>query len=70
LPNLTQEEKRQFWNVLNHEVAHDVEEDPIHFQRGGLARIPFESFSGLEIIRGSEAIAELSQLRTLGPKKK
>jgi hypothetical protein len=26
LPNLTQEEKRQLWNVLNHEVAHDVEE--------------------------------------------
>jgi hypothetical protein len=27
LPNLTQEEKRQLWNVLNHEVAHDFEEE-------------------------------------------
>ena len=27
LPKLTPEEKRQLWNVLNHEVAHDVEEE-------------------------------------------
>ena len=25
LPKLTKEEKRQLWNVLNHEVTHDVE---------------------------------------------
>jgi hypothetical protein len=28
LPKLTPEEKRQLWNVLNHEMAHDVEEEP------------------------------------------
>jgi hypothetical protein len=27
LPKLTLEEKKQLWNVLNHEVAHDVEEE-------------------------------------------
>jgi hypothetical protein len=27
LPKLTLEEKKQLWNVLNHEVAHDGEEE-------------------------------------------
>ena len=27
LPKLTQEEKKQLWNALNHEVSHDVEEE-------------------------------------------
>ena len=27
LPKLTPEEKRQLWNVLNREVAHDIEEE-------------------------------------------
>jgi len=27
LPKLTQEEKKQLWNALNHEVTHDVEEE-------------------------------------------
>jgi hypothetical protein len=27
LPKLTQEEKKQLWNALNHEVTYDVEEE-------------------------------------------
>jgi hypothetical protein len=29
VPKLIQEEKRQLWNVLNHEVTHDVEEETL-----------------------------------------
>jgi hypothetical protein len=57
LPKLTQEEKRQLWNVLNHEVAHDVDEESPEF----LAAID-EGIRSLESGEKTYTIEEARQL--------
>lgn len=60
LPKLTQEEKKQLWNVLNHEVADDVEEESPEL----LAAID----EGLRSLESGEKRTQLKRLANASPK--